>query len=110
MTSPSAHERRRRAPAGAVVSAPARMPALRNDSWAWQADAACQDVNPDVFFAADSERGIRRRAKELLAKSLCATCPVEHNCRSYALAVGEAYGVWGGTTEYERGLNTGRDA
>lgn len=105
MTS-SPPRRRRRPPAGVVVNPPARLPVLRADSWVWQADAACQDVNPDVFFAADSERGLRRRAKELLAKSLCATCPVEQQCRAYAVAVGEEYGVWGGTTEYERGQSS----
>ncbi|HEY4572108.1 MAG TPA: WhiB family transcriptional regulator, partial [Kribbella sp.] len=29
-------------------------------------------------------------------------CPVRRECREHALLVGEAYGVWGGTTEEER--------
>jgi WhiB family redox-sensing transcriptional regulator len=94
--------RRRKPPAGAVTHAPSRLPAPRWDNWSWQDDAACRDVDPDLFFSVDSERGLRRRAREVLAKSLCATCPVSRQCREHALATGEVYGVWGGTTEQER--------
>lgn len=70
--------------------------------WAWQEQAACRDVNPDVFFSPDTERGLRKYAREMLAKSLCGTCPVQAECRAYALAAGETYGVWGGTAERDR--------
>lgn len=35
------------------------------------------------------------------AKKVCNGCPFLDECRTYALAH-EAYGVWGGTTGYER--------
>jgi WhiB family redox-sensing transcriptional regulator len=62
----------------------------------------CRDVNPELFFSPESERGVRKRAREMVAKSLCGTCPVQPECRQHALSVGEPYGVWGGTTESER--------
>jgi len=72
------------------------------DLWDWQSQAACRDVNPELFFSPESERGVRKRAREMVAKSLCGTCPVQPECRQHALSVGEPYGVWGGTTESER--------
>jgi WhiB family redox-sensing transcriptional regulator len=93
---------RRKPPAGAVTHAPAGLPYPLLENWAWQDEAACRDVDPELFFAAESERGLRKHAREVLAKSLCATCPVRRECREHALIVGEPYGVWGGTTEEER--------
>ena len=79
-----------------------RLPAPLLDLWDWQSQAECRDVNPDLFFSPESERGVRKRARETVAKSLCRTCPVQTECRQHALKVGEPYGVWGGTTESER--------
>ncbi|HEY0690888.1 MAG: WhiB family transcriptional regulator, redox-sensing transcriptional regulator [Mycobacterium sp.] len=79
-----------------------RLPAPLMDLWDWQSQAACRDVNPELFFSPESERGVRKRAREMVAKSLCGTCPVQPECRQHALSVGEPYGVWGGTTESER--------
>jgi WhiB family redox-sensing transcriptional regulator len=79
-----------------------RLPAPLMDLWDWQSQSACRDVNPELFFSPESERGVRKRAREMVAKSLCGTCPVQPECRQHALSVGEPYGVWGGTTESER--------
>ena len=79
-----------------------RLPRPLMDLWDWQSQAACRDVNPELFFSPESERGVRKRAREMVAKSLCGTCPVQPECRQLALSVGEPYGVWGGTTESER--------
>ncbi|HEU4946620.1 MAG TPA: WhiB family transcriptional regulator [Kribbella sp.] len=79
-----------------------RLPAPLMDLWDWQSQAACRDVNPELFFSPESERGVRKRAREMVAKSLCGTCPVQPECRQHAISVGEPYGVWGGTTESER--------
>jgi WhiB family redox-sensing transcriptional regulator len=79
-----------------------RLPRPLKDLWDWQSQAACRDVNPELFFSPESERGVRKRAREMVAKSLCGTCPVQPECRQHALSVGEPYGVWGGTTESER--------
>ena len=79
-----------------------RLPRPLMDLWDWQSQAACRDVNPELFFSPESERGVRKRAREMVAKSLCGTCPVQPECSQHALSVGEPYGVWGGTTESER--------
>jgi WhiB family redox-sensing transcriptional regulator len=94
--------RRRKPPAGAVAKAPAGLPSPLIENWAWQDRAACADVDPELFFAAEAERGPRKHAREVVAKSLCKTCPVRRECRDHAFVVGETYGVWGGTTEEER--------
>src|SRR5215207_2668445 len=93
---------RRKPPAGAVTKAPEGLPSPLLENWEWQDRAACRDVNPELFFSAESERGMRKHAREVLAKSLCGTCPVKRQCREHAVVVGEMYGVWGGTTEEER--------
>ncbi|MFC0624823.1 WhiB family transcriptional regulator [Kribbella deserti] len=92
----------RKPPAGSVTKAPPGLPYPLLENWSWQDDAACQDVNPELFFPAEAERGLRKHAREVLAKSLCGTCPVSRQCRDHAIVVGETYGVWGGTTEDER--------
>lgn len=79
-----------------------RLPAAMLVTYEWQDRAACRDVNPELFFSAESERGISKLAREAVAKALCNTCPVRSECREHALRVGEPYGVWGGTTEDER--------
>jgi WhiB family redox-sensing transcriptional regulator len=55
-----------------------------------------------TFFHPWNERGPARDEREQRAKAICATCPVIAECAAHALAVREAYGVWGGLTEHER--------
>lgn len=64
----------------------------------WMRRAACRDIdNPDLFFP---EQGDTRSAA--LAKLICASCPVQTECRDYAIDVAEKHGIWGGTTNRER--------
>lgn len=56
---------------------------------------ACAD-RPDLFFP-----GVGG-SKARVAKRLCATCPVEDQCREWALANREPLGVWGGTSVRDR--------
>jgi WhiB family redox-sensing transcriptional regulator len=91
-----------------AVKTPARktaapkLPRPLLDDWAWQDHAACKDVNPELFFSPETERGLRKFSREMLAKSLCSTCPVRNECRTHAAALGEVYGVWGGTSARDR--------
>ncbi|MFD9668326.1 WhiB family transcriptional regulator [Rhodococcus sp. NPDC059968] len=56
-------------------------------------------MDSEVFFPRDGEdRGARIR-RERVAKEICGRCPVRQECRSYALASGEAWGIWGGTND-----------
>lgn len=61
----------------------------------WDARAACADMDPAIFFPP-----VGRSCA--LARAICAGCPVKRECLDHALATGERYGVWGGTTVRER--------
>ncbi|PSL04256.1 WhiB family redox-sensing transcriptional regulator [Haloactinopolyspora alba] len=68
----------------------------------WAEDAACRDLDPELFFPvgpAGPGTEQERRALEV-----CGRCPVRRACLDWALRVGEADGVWGGTTPDERRL------
>jgi WhiB family redox-sensing transcriptional regulator len=62
---------------------------------AWQRQANCMGVDPDLFFP---ERGASTRE----AKEVCRGCVVREDCLEYALANGEKFGIWGGMSERER--------
>jgi WhiB family redox-sensing transcriptional regulator len=61
----------------------------------WLIKAACADVDPEAFSAVTSQA-------EAEAKAICARCPVLLQCRDFALATAQEWGVWGGLSEAER--------
>jgi WhiB family transcriptional regulator, redox-sensing transcriptional regulator len=61
----------------------------------WRADAACREVDIEVFFAVDE-------ASQQEALAICETCPVRVECLEHAIASREHYGVWGGMREQDR--------
>jgi WhiB family redox-sensing transcriptional regulator len=70
---------------------------------AWHLRAACRGPFSDVFFPPPQfERKQDRREREGRAKAICRTCPVQHECLDYALAIREPHGIWGGLNEAER--------
>lgn len=79
-----------------------RLPVPITDNWDWQLHAACREVDTELFFHPEGERGPRRARREAAAKAICRGCPVLLACREHALAVREPYGVWGGMSESER--------
>ena len=72
-----------------------RIEASEDDDRAWQDQANCLGVDPDLFFP---ERGASTRE----AKEVCRGCEVRQQCLDYALANGEKFGIWGGLSERER--------
>jgi WhiB family transcriptional regulator, redox-sensing transcriptional regulator len=75
---------------------------------AWMEDAACREpgVDPELFFpVSESGAAVRQVAA---ARAVCARCPVQRQCREWALHAGEPAGIWGGTTPEERRLLRGR--
>ncbi|MEY3362630.1 MAG: hypothetical protein RLZZ538_173 [Actinomycetota bacterium] len=72
-----------------------RIEATEGDDRAWQDQANCLGVDPDLFFP---ERGASTRE----AKEVCRGCEVRQQCLEYALANGEKFGIWGGLSERER--------
>ncbi len=68
----------------------------------WQELAACKG-RTRLFFPPKAERPQARGRREAKAQALCAVCPVQVPCRSYARAHHE-YGYWGGESEEDRHL------
>jgi WhiB family redox-sensing transcriptional regulator len=68
----------------------------------WQDLAVCKG-RTKLFFAPKAERPQARARREAKAQKLCAVCPVQRTCRSYARANRE-YGYWAGESEEDRHL------
>lgn len=66
----------------------------------WQNQAACKDVDPDLFFPEDNYRG--RNPAVRAAKAVCRGCPLRADCLAGAMERVERHGIWGGTTPLER--------
>ncbi|MFI8962747.1 WhiB family transcriptional regulator [Streptomyces sp. NPDC053493] len=67
----------------------------------WRADAACQDVDPDLFFPVGTGPSALTQTEE--AKKVCRSCPVREECLGWAMdGSRQVTGVWGGLTEDER--------
>ena len=61
----------------------------------WMNRGKCRDASRDVFFPRDGT-GV------IVAKKICASCPVVRECLDYALKYHIDHGVWGGCSERER--------
>ena len=66
----------------------------------WLRRAVCTDADPELFFPVGTTGPALQ--EERAAKEICARCPVISECLEWALATGQAFGVWGGTCEEER--------
>jgi WhiB family redox-sensing transcriptional regulator len=77
------------------------------DFRSWSDLAACRRVDPQVFLPV-SDIGLSR-TQVARAKVVCASCGVRQKCLEFALATQEVHGVWGGTSEDERRMLSGRD-
>jgi WhiB family redox-sensing transcriptional regulator len=78
------------------------VPAARYDRASWRKSAACRRVDPELFFPIGSA-GIAV-AEIQRAKTVCAGCPVQQPCLTFALATNQEFGIWGGYDEDERRL------
>ena len=66
----------------------------------WRDDAACREVDWDLFFPIGTTGPALHRIAE--AKEVCLACPVQAECLAWALDNSITDGVWGGTTAEER--------
>lgn len=67
----------------------------------WRAEAACIEVDPELFFPVSVRGYGARQVQE--AKGVCAGCLVIGDCLKWALeSTPMPDGIWGGTTEEER--------
>ena len=60
----------------------------------WMDRAACKGRS-DLFFPAPGSGNRNHRYHEAAA-TICNGCPVQDNCRHYAIAIGARHGVWAG--------------
>ena len=68
----------------------------------WMRHASCLREDPEIFFP-PTETGLGFE-QIVVAKEICHDCPVREECLTHALELGEAAGIWGGTTPEERRL------
>ena len=61
---------------------------------------ACRGMGPDEFYRDSDSAKNSTGHHPLPADHVCFRCPVIKECRGYALK-SQAYGAWGGLTEYE---------
>lgn len=61
----------------------------------WMSSGLCAETDPEEFYP---ERG----GSTARAKQLCASCPVQLACLTYALDNNEQWGVWGGMSVKDR--------
>lgn len=66
----------------------------------WRMKAECRDADPEIFFPIGNTGPAARQIEQ--AKEICHDCPVECQCRDWALDTGQDSGVWGGLSEDER--------
>lgn len=74
---------------------------MTEDATDWRAAGACLSADPDLFFPVTSGGAPSARQQEK-ALRICARCPVRRECLDFAVRMGEAHGIWGGTTPDER--------
>lgn len=63
---------------------------------AWQDDAACKGVDPDLMVPWHQD------SVAADAKAVCAECPVKKQCLDFAMRNREEWGIWGGLNPAER--------
>jgi len=66
----------------------------------WRESGACLTADPELFFPVAAGAMGSRQADQ--ARQVCAGCRVRRECLQFAMEMGEAHGVWGGTTPEER--------
>jgi len=75
----------------------------------WAGSAACYGVPTDVFYGGTEDHSFLGGQQKATAKKICEGCPVLAECRDWALATAEPWGVWGGLTAAERAHILGFD-
>jgi WhiB family redox-sensing transcriptional regulator len=72
-------------------------PSLKDDDARWMQNAACRNVDYDIFFPEAMSD-----ASAAAAVSMCNRCPVQDDCARYAIINSIEYGIWGGLSPRAR--------
>lgn len=86
--------------ASTFATSDTQAPNAAHRSSRWHSQAACRDVDPELFFPTGETAPAIVRTEE--AKAVCARCPVLDTCLRWAMDNGLEDGVWGGLSESER--------
>jgi WhiB family redox-sensing transcriptional regulator len=74
----------------------------------WRADAACRTMDPSIFYPVPVGNSSAVKAARRLvdpyaaARAVCSSCPVADECLSFALAIRDREGMYGGKSPDER--------
>ncbi len=71
----------------------------------WQEGAACTGEDPEIFFAAQSQKfetPKQRAAAKKVAQAICRDCVVREECQNFALSTNQSDGIWNGMDEGDR--------
>jgi WhiB family redox-sensing transcriptional regulator len=70
---------------------------LSRANTAWMELGACQDRDEDgkIFFPDPGNNAV-------MAKRMCARCPVRERCLDWSIETRQMYGIWGGVSEKKR--------
>lgn len=63
--------------------------------------ANCKEIGTNAFYMQDDEEASKRLAKTEYARAVCAICPIQMECLTYAFKH-ERFGMWGALTARER--------
>lgn len=70
-----------------------RYQSLAKPPGAWTEDAACLNVDPEIFWPDPGGYDTTPVAQEI-----CLGCPVADKCLTYAIETNQSHGIWGGLT------------
>jgi WhiB family redox-sensing transcriptional regulator len=85
-----------------LILAEIPFPAAHRPDIDWQQAAICRQADPELFFPIGTTGAAVAEIQR--AKAVCARCPVQRPCLTYALATRQEFGIWGGRDEDERRL------
>jgi WhiB family redox-sensing transcriptional regulator len=66
----------------------------------WMDDAACREVDPELFFPDGAPKDVVQQAQQ--AKAVCQRCLVARECLTWAIDTDQVNGIWGGQNLRER--------
>lgn len=73
----------------------------------WLDQAACREMDPDIFFP--SSGGAIGHEETERAKAACSRCGVSTHCRDWAIETNQVEGIWGGLSLTERRRHARRE-
>jgi WhiB family transcriptional regulator, redox-sensing transcriptional regulator len=92
----------------ATQGSPARISTEDDGALKWMDLASCKDTDTDVFFPLGTPGMTEYDAAVMVAKRICAWCPVKTECLDYAMNTegrstgNDDMGIYGGLTHAER--------